>query len=317
MKRVNILKAVSFALALFSCVAVSAQGVKDLRFNEVLVNNASGLENEMGNKCGWVELRNSGYSTVDLGGCLFELVETDGNIVKCTIPKGNKSTIIAPQGFIVIGMDPSSDSPTTTSFTLENAKELRLYDASGKGDYLDRIVIDQNMVKADVSLSRPALTLKSKSERNVEADAKTRCPKLELISSQTPGYANYPAPAKTRAELFSEVDKSGVGMTVTAMAVVFCALTFLFLLFRQVGRIIQRVTRKKEGKPAPVRGVDVQEGDLTGDQLAAIAYALHLYGREMSEVESNVLTFNKVNRAYSPWSSKIHGLTRLPELKKR
>lgn len=34
---------------------------------------------------------------------------------------------------------------------------------------------------------------------------------------------------------------------------------------------------------------------------------------EMHDRESDVITINKVARVYSPWSSKIHGLTPMPE----
>lgn len=41
---------------------------------------------------------------------------------------------------------------------------------------------------------------------------------------------------------------------------------------------------------------------------AAIAAAVHLYGQEWRDVENAVLTFNKVARAYTPWSAKFHGM---------
>jgi hypothetical protein len=46
----------------------------------------------------------------------------------------------------------------------------------------------------------------------------------------------------------------------------------------------------------------------SGDVYAAIASAIYLYSEELHDVESTVLTINKVSRTYSPWSSKIHGL---------
>ena len=48
-------------------------------------------------------------------------------------------------------------------------------------------------------------------------------------------------------------------------------------------------------------------------RLAAIALAIKLHKAEMHDRESDVITINKVARVYSPWSSKIHGLTQMPE----
>jgi len=42
------------------------------------------------------------------------------------------------------------------------------------------------------------------------------------------------------------------------------------------------------------------------DVYAAIAAAIHMYSEDLHDVENTVLTFNKVSRIYSPWSSKIN-----------
>ena len=47
----------------------------------------------------------------------------------------------------------------------------------------------------------------------------------------------------------------------------------------------------------------------------AIATALKLYRSALHDRESEVLTILSIKRAYSPWNSKIHGLTPLPERK--
>ena len=54
----------------------------------------------------------------------------------------------------------------------------------------------------------------------------------------------------------------------------------------------------------------------TADLLAAaVAAALKLYRSALHDRESEVLTILSIKRAYSPWNSKIHGLTPLPERK--
>ena len=52
---------------------------------------------------------------------------------------------------------------------------------------------------------------------------------------------------------------------------------------------------------------------VNGEIIAAIALAVKLNKAEMHDRESDVITINKVARVYSPWSSKIHGLTPMPE----
>ena len=53
------------------------------------------------------------------------------------------------------------------------------------------------------------------------------------------------------------------------------------------------------------------------DELAAaIITALKLYKSVIHDRESEMLTINRIARTYSPWNSKIHGLTSMPEHKK-
>ena len=54
---------------------------------------------------------------------------------------------------------------------------------------------------------------------------------------------------------------------------------------------------------------------VTAEVVAAIAMAIRLAAGEEHDRESEVLTIQTIKRAYSPWNSKIHGLTRLPERK--
>lgn len=51
------------------------------------------------------------------------------------------------------------------------------------------------------------------------------------------------------------------------------------------------------------------------EEIAAITTAIKLYKSALHDKESEVLTILSIKRAYSPWSSKIHGLTQLPTRK--
>lgn len=54
---------------------------------------------------------------------------------------------------------------------------------------------------------------------------------------------------------------------------------------------------------------------ISDEEIAAIATALKIYRGALHDRESEVLTILNIKRAYSPWNSKIHGLTQLPDRK--
>ena len=51
------------------------------------------------------------------------------------------------------------------------------------------------------------------------------------------------------------------------------------------------------------------------EEITAIATALKIFRSELHDRESEVLTILSIKRAYSPWNSKIHGLTQMPDRK--
>ncbi len=67
-------------------------------------------------------------------------------------------------------------------------------------------------------------------------------------------------------------------------------------------------TNSKTVTPAP-------QPMISDEEIAAIAAALKLYRGAIHDKESEVLTILNIKRAYSPWNSKIHGLTQLPDRK--
>jgi len=68
---------------------------------------------------------------------------------------------------------------------------------------------------------------------------------------------------------------------------------------------------KEEQTPEPK--VPVKAG--ADDEIAvAIATAIHLFSQEVHDDENYVLTINRIQKPYSPWSSKIYGLRVWPKL---
>ena len=96
-----------------------------------------------------------------------------------------------------------------------------------------------------------------------------------------------------------------------AILIVFFALALLVLAFNLTGWINKRSSQKrmvKSGKPKEeVKNVD----QVSANEVAAISAALHMFMNEVHDNESNVITIRRTERRYSPWNSKIYGLTNL------
>ena len=99
-------------------------------------------------------------------------------------------------------------------------------------------------------------------------------------------------------------------------ALVFLVLVLLIYIMRFMGWVF---TRQKKAAKAAATGAPVADDDheAISDQeiAAAIMTALKLYKSNLHDQESEMITIHRIARAYSPWSSKIHGLTQLPERK--
>lgn len=100
--------------------------------------------------------------------------------------------------------------------------------------------------------------------------------------------------------------------TVISIVLVFAVLILLVFIMQLFGKIF---AAKPKRKMAEVEAKPVSEGQLHEEEIAAITAALKLYKSALHDRESEVLTIMSVKRAYSPWNSKIHGLTQLPDRK--
>lgn len=100
--------------------------------------------------------------------------------------------------------------------------------------------------------------------------------------------------------------------TVISVVLVFAVLILLVYVMKAFGVIF---AEKPKHKMAKVETKPVSEGQLHEEEIAAITTALKLYKSALHDRESEVLTILSAKRAYSPWNSKIHGLTQLPDRK--
>ena len=112
------------------------------------------------------------------------------------------------------------------------------------------------------------------------------------------------------ADLFVKQDPHGVAMAAMAMVTVLVVLAISAIVFQNIDNMIHFLSNlftKKKGNQD--ESATQEKGKTSGDEIAAIALALHLYQNDMHDHESLMLTMNKISRTYSPWSSKIYGIT--------
>ena len=284
-----------------------AQSALDLRINEVLVENQSNYLDDFGQHSPWIEIFNSAYNAVDIGG-LF-LTDDLSNPTKYRIPAGQTLTRIPPRSYIVFwANNKPSHGIKHLNFTLKEGAVIALFDANGK-TMIDSVTIPESVIP-DVTYGRTA------DGGEVWGN----------LSKSTPGANNDTEFRPLAAEKFAEVDPTGFGMAAVAMTVVFFALAMLFVFFKNMSRVIgldlnkQKIARAltiaRLGKAAESE-VDAHDKDedfqVSGEVNAAIAMTLFMYATEMHDAENTVLTINKVSRTYSPWSSKIYGLRQYPK----
>ncbi len=93
--------------------------------------------------------------------------------------------------------------------------------------------------------------------------------------------------------------------------VVFTALTLLVIAFLITGKLSKHSIKLRKKKSGQQTDIEEHDKDLSGEEIAAISMALHLFLSEVHDEESNVITIKRIERRYSPWSSKIYGMTNL------
>ncbi|HQJ85906.1 MAG TPA: OadG family transporter subunit [Prolixibacteraceae bacterium] len=296
---------VAGAVFLFSIFSTEsgAQSTMDLRINEVLVYNDSNYVDDFGKHSPWIEIFNTAYNKVDIGG--LYLTDDLSNPTKYPIAKGQELTKIPPRSYLVFWAD---NKPTYgilhLNFILEPGKTIALFEGNGK-TLIDSLTIPHGMI-TDISYGR----------REDGGSVWINLPKT------TPNANNNTEPVITAGEEFAKFDPSGGGMTMIAMGVVFMALAALYLFFKMTSKVLAIDVGKQlaarsliKAKAGKAESADSgQEGlAITGETNAAIAMTLYLYSSELHDAENTVLTINKVSRTYSPWSSKIYGLRKLPK----
>ena len=90
------------------------------------------------------------------------------------------------------------------------------------------------------------------------------------------------------------------------LLLVFAMLVLMVFIMKAFGKVFTLHRQK-----APAAKVHMSD-----EVVVAITTAIKLYKSAIHDRESEMLTINRIARTYSPWSSKIYGLTSMPERKK-
>lgn len=103
-------------------------------------------------------------------------------------------------------------------------------------------------------------------------------------------------------------------MALIGFLLVFVVLVLLIYIMKAMGWVF---TREHKAKVAASAATPHAHDHAISDQelAAAIITALKLYKSNLHDQESEMITISRIARAYSPWNSKIHGLTQVPEKK--
>ncbi|WP_444350917.1 OadG family transporter subunit [Phocaeicola plebeius] len=293
--------------ALSSCTAPDT-GSK-IVINEVLVDNQDNFQDDYGVHSGWVEIFNTSYNSVNLAGCYLKVSSEPGDTLSYFIPKGDVLTAISPRQHALFWADGAPRRGTFhTNFVLSKTRDnwVGLYDSGRK--LLDEVVVPAGVLKTDQSYARVS---DGADQWEVKDDSETKY--------VTPSTNNQTLEGNPKMDKFELHDSAGLGMTITAMTVVFIGLILLYISFRIIGKVAVKLRKRNAMKAQNV--TDKQEakerglGEAPGEVIAAISMALHEARGADHDVEETILTISRVKRSYSPWSSKIYTLRETPHKK--
>lgn len=308
--------------ALLITASTFGQSVRDLRFNEILINNKDNFDDEYGRHVPWVEIFNTAYNSVNLAGCYltddttgFAAGKKKGGVEPkhwYRIPKTDIKTNMAQRTYIVFYLDAQPLYGTFhVNFDPRTSKTnyIALISADGK-DLIDLMYYPKEDL-LDTTLSYGLM------EDGITGNA-------GFLDQFTPGSSNETQAKVSKQERLKRDDPYGIGLAIISMSVVFTALILIFVMLKLFGwsskKLAQKNAKKTEtpvvANVANVDGEKQEDEQLTGEEAAAIATALHLHFNSMHDEESEVITINMPSKRYSPWAQKELTMKRTPVIRK-
>ena len=280
---------------------------QSIKLNEVMTNNATGLQDEYGQHEAWVEIANISHSTYDIRGMFLT---TDRTVLNpemsvperikrmSIIPSGDANTKLSARQHIVFYCNSNPARGThhlSVKVNPDKPTWIALYDGNAT------ILID--------SVTVPILGVDQSYAR--EKDGYTTW-EIRPKAAVTPNISNYIQVDESKMAKLKRNDPNGIGITVLAMGIVFFCLALLFIFFTLFGIFMKhRSTAKKMANIQPLKaGVKTVEktveiGHKTNvilqdglkskgidkeTYIAIIALALQQYNNNVHDVESGIIT---------------------------
>lgn len=321
------MKKINFGIILAFVLAVSLSSCRDLStsskvlINEVMMENETNATDEYGDHSAWIELFVKYYGQIDVAGYILEAQPEGGKAVQYTIPKGDQVTIVPARQHIVFWADGQPNRGTLhTNFTLDPTKTTTIRLFNSNKDLIDEVTIPAFKLKANQSLGRIDQLATERGMENWEVkDSSDGNPNTYV----TPNASNRVMDVNAKMETFAEKDPVGVGMAITAMAVVFSCLILLFFAFSLQAKISLNMAKKNEQKAqgtknsAAPAATDIKAGETPGEVFAAIGMALHDMQNDVHDIEDMVLTIHTDTKVEeSAWSNKAFAMRQTPILRK-
>ena len=303
-RKIGILLSLAMMLGLASC------GEKEVNtklvLNEVLIENTDNFQDDYGVQSAWIEVFNKSYTSADLAGYQLKMSNQAGDTATYFIPKGDVLTMVKPRQHALFWADGQPNRGTFhTNFVMDGntATWVGLYDSGKK--LVDQVTIPAGALKANQSYARISDAATEWEVKGTTADKYV-----------TPSTNNQTLAGNAKMEKFQSHDSAGVGMSITAMGVVFFGLLVLYISFRFIGKASVAMSRRRAMRSKDItckeEAKEKKLGEAPGEVFAAIAMAMH-ESQNMHDEEETVLTITRVKRSYSPWSSKIYTLRETPK----
>ena len=304
-RRIGILLSLAMMLGLASCGEKEVNS--KLVLNEVLIENTDNFQDDYGVQSAWIEVFNKSYTSADLAGYQLKMSNQAGDTATYFIPKGDVLTMVKPRQHALFWADGQPNRGTFhTNFVMDGntATWVGLYDSGKK--LVDQVTIPASALQANQSYARVSDAAAEWEVKGATADKYV-----------TPSTNNKTLEGNAKMEKFQSHDSVGVGMSVTAMGVVFFGLILLYICFRGSGKLAIMLRRRNAMEAKDIKceeeAKEKKLGEAPGEVIAAISMAMHEMQNDVHDVEDTVLTITRVKRTYSPWSSKIYTLRELPK----
>ena len=303
--------------------AAGAQSRRNLRINEVMVQNDSNYVDDYGHHTAWIELFNTTHAPLNIASVFItnnpatlnkEMSVNERKSLMYPVPLGDVLTKIPKRQHVVFWADGQPTLGTFhANFTLTPGQDnwVAVFDADGV-TLIDSVTVPAAL-GPNQSYARIVDGIDSENGKKLGAAAWQIRDDSEGMPV-TPSSNNKIRERNDKIDMFAEKDANGGAMAIMAMGIVFSALLLLCICFYIISKIGAYVSRRNKAESHGTTAAEMPETHKShdsGEEIAAIAMALHEH-LDTHDRENTILTINKVKRAYSPWSSKIYNLRQTP-----